>query len=61
MKKTKVKYHTILKCKWCREEINRCTQCHEYFDVNDVVYCNEGLIHAHYCEQCGENLDEDER
>lgn len=57
MKKTKVKYHTILKCQWCKEEVRRCTKCHEYFDYNDIVYCNECMISAHYCKQCEEDLN----
>lgn len=56
MKKTKVKCHTIFKCAWCATEVNKCSKCNKYFYYNDIIYCNENVVGAHYCENCMKGL-----
>lgn len=47
-KKSTVTTEMILKCSECGMEIYKCDSCNCYFEIEDVVFCNE----EHLCKEC---------
>ena len=39
-------------CEDCYNTIYACSDCNEYFEDYQIIYCDD---ESHYCEQCQEN------
>jgi len=52
LRKTKAIEITGVRCDNCDMEIYICDSCGDYFEPDDLVYCDE---EHHYCESCKED------
>jgi hypothetical protein len=42
-------------CKECNDDVDSCDECCEFFDEDDIVYCD---VYNHLCKECWKKENE---